>query len=144
MYDECTLEEVIAYRKLQGETFDFGEGPMKMEGLYGSEDIYYKMFIEKHFKNKKENKEKEMEKNIEKGRLNRYKRKMVDKKKIEKLRRDGIVNAVSNRKPYLRIYKGERSSFLKREANKKVRNYIKNISDGGDYKKIYQLEYNLY
>ena len=44
-YEGCTLDEIRAYRELESETFDFGEGNMKIEGIYGSEDAYYEMSL---------------------------------------------------------------------------------------------------
>lgn len=34
-YEGCTIEEIRAYRELESETFDFGEGEMKIDGWYG-------------------------------------------------------------------------------------------------------------
>ena len=39
-YEGCTIEEIKAFRELENEVFDFGEGPMEIEGLLGSEDVY--------------------------------------------------------------------------------------------------------
>ena len=41
-YEGCTTEEIRAYRELEGQIFDFGQGKMKMKS---SEDIYYKMCL---------------------------------------------------------------------------------------------------
>ena len=47
-YEGCTIEEILAYRELESESFNFGEGDMKMEGLLGSEDVYYRIHLQIH------------------------------------------------------------------------------------------------
>ena len=54
-YEGCTVEEIEAYRDLESATFDFGEGSMKIEGWYGSEDAYYEMDIQNHYENQLNN-----------------------------------------------------------------------------------------
>ena len=44
-YEGCTIDEIRAYRELEDETFNFGEGDMRIEGWYGFEDVYYKMCL---------------------------------------------------------------------------------------------------
>ena len=50
-YEDCTIEEILAYRELENETFNFGEGDMQMEGLLGSEDVYYRICLQIHSEN---------------------------------------------------------------------------------------------
>lgn len=147
MYNECTLEEVLAYRELEGEVFDFGEGPMRIDGLLGSEDVYYKMFINNHMDDSDEimyKVESDEKQKRRKSRLNKYKRNKIDKRKIEKLRKEGAFYTVSHYRPYLRLYRGKRSRYLKKESNKIVRRYYKSISNGGSYRKTYPFWHNLF
>lgn len=148
MYKDCTLEEVIAYRDLENEVFDFGEGPMEMEGLLGSEDVYYRMFINDNTDRSDEiSYEEELSELVNqknKKRLNRYKRKRVTKKKINKLKSIGVWYAISYKSPHLRIYRGKRGKYIKKEANKTVRRYNGSISNGGKYRKIYPYWNNLF
>lgn len=43
---EDLYEEIKAWSLLEQDVFDFGEGEMRIEGWYGSEDQYYKMDLE--------------------------------------------------------------------------------------------------
>lgn len=45
-YEGCTLEEIKAYRDLDGEPFDFGEGLIYPSNTLGSEDAYYEMDLQ--------------------------------------------------------------------------------------------------
>ena len=131
------LKEIEAYRRLDGQDFDFGTGVIKNEMLQGSEDAYYEMDIQlleeiikywdyETYKNKKK-----------KNKLNRYSNKMIDKKKLKMLKKiNGSL--VSDYKGYLtRNYRGKRSKFLKQVGNKKVRKYNSKLSSGGADRKIF-------
>ena len=82
-YEGCTLDEIRAYRELEGEVFDFGEGEMKIEGWYGSEDAYYEMCLPEESGydeyNQKYNCHKPKPKKKHKKRLNQYERKKLTK-----------------------------------------------------------------
>lgn len=138
-YEECTIEEVLAYRELENEYFDFGEGLMSPLSSKLFEDVYYKMRIQweedlqleeeySHLNNKTIPK---------KARLNHYARKQIDKIKLDKLHKAGnwwtVVDKDTHKK---RCYIGSRSAYNKKRSNKKVRK-TKNIGDGGNYKKVY-------
>ena len=43
-YEGCTIDEIRAFRELEGEAFDFGEGLMDMKNAE-SEDAYYEMCL---------------------------------------------------------------------------------------------------
>lgn len=45
-YEGCTLQEVKAYRELDGKPFDFGEGLIYPSNAMGSEDAYYEMTLQ--------------------------------------------------------------------------------------------------
>jgi hypothetical protein len=138
-YEECTLEEILAYRELEKETFDFGEGPMRIEGWYGSEDAYYEMFLENQ---KKEKVEKITEKITEKqkSRKNKRRKRRKDsrrKNNLDRLKKAypwGVLDMETYKK---RIYYSSRKKVAKRNSNKKVRKYRGAINDGSHYKKIY-------
>ncbi|MGJ0846438.1 hypothetical protein ACR77J_07110 [Tissierella praeacuta] len=139
-YEGCTLDEIRAFRELEGEVFNFGEGEMKMEGWYGSEDAYYEMCLPEesgfnyemkeycHFKPKLKQKHKH--------RLNHYYRKKIDKRKLNRLK--GIRWwTVSDRGTHkIRCYLSSRRAVVKKMANKKVRKY-KDVGNGSNYRKTY-------
>lgn len=117
-YEECTIEEVLAYRELENEYFDFGEGLMSPLSSKLSEDVYYKMRIQWEEDLQLEEKYSQLNNKtiLKKARLNHYARKQIDKIKLEK----DI---------------GSRIAYNKQRSNKKVRK-TKNIGDGGNYKKV--------
>jgi len=124
-YEECTIEEVIAYRELENEYFDFGEGLMSPLSSKLSEDVYYKMRIQWEEDLQLEEKYSHLNNKtiLKKARLNHYARKQIDKIKLDK---DTYKK---------RCYIGRRTAYNKKRSNKKVRK-TKNIGDGGNYKKV--------
>ena len=124
-YEECTIEEVIAYRELENEYFDFGEGLMSPLSSKLSEDVYYKMRIQWEEDLQLEEKYSQLNNKtiLKKARLNHYARKQIDKIKLDKDTHEK------------RCYIGSRTAYNKKRNNKKVRK-TKNIGDGGNYKKV--------
>jgi hypothetical protein len=140
---ELDLLEIEAYRALESETFDFGEGEMRNDGEYnlGSEDAYYEMEIqnikdalldlEYEHPNKQETKNN--------NRLNRYHRKKVGKRKLKKLTNYNWWSAYYDEDAgyYKRCYLSGRKGFAKRCSNKKVRKELKFPLRGSGYKKCF-------
>lgn len=140
MYEGCTVNEVLAFRELEKEVFDFGEGPMKIEGLLGSEDAYYEMYLQVYFHayNNRDSYNVKVENN-------KYRRLQIGREKTNKLNKECSWYVIRKCDGYLkRDYRGKRSGYLKKEANKKVRKYKGPINNGGAYKKIYPFWYNLF
>lgn len=46
LYEGCTFQEIKAYRELDGQPFDFGEGLIYPSDTMGSEDTYYEMALQ--------------------------------------------------------------------------------------------------
>lgn len=142
MYSNCTIDEIIAYKELKDEVFDFGEGPMKIEeDLLSKGDIFCETYLTKYINNndsnnKKEDKNKNKNKNKKNRCNNRYIRKKITKKKINKLKRIKAQHLINPYKPYLRTYESRKNKFFKKESNKIIRNYNNLISNGSSYKKI--------
>lgn len=135
-YEGCTLDEIRTYRELEDETFDFGEGKMKIEGWYGSEDAYYEMCLSEEcgdieYKTNKKPKKKK------KTKLNQYARKQICKKKLNKLY-NYVWWAVGCRDKYKkRYYLSGKKKFAKKRTNKKIRRYKGNVANGSGYRKMY-------
>lgn len=139
-YEECTLEEVIAYRELESEYFDFGEGLMSPLSGKQSEDAYYEMRIQweeelqleqKYYYINHESKSKR------KTRLNQYARKKICKTKLDKLYNEGGWWTVWDKGTYkIRHYISPRAKHYKKYSNKKVRK-TKNIGNHGKYRGVY-------
>ena len=133
-YEGCTLEEIKAYRELEKQTFDFGQGKMKMEGGYGSEDIYYKMCLLEECKGKRNCKQPKAKKKV---RLNKYERKKIDKNKLNKLKELTWWGVCDDGEYLKRLYLSRSRKNAKRFSNRKVRRYKGGISKGGHYRKFY-------
>lgn len=145
-YEGCTIDEIRAYRELESETFDFGEGKMKMEGWYGSEDAYYEMCLPEECKNYKEYHHK---RSIKKHKypLNRYAKKQITKNRLQYLKQYGSWWTVSNAKGYLRrcyVDENHITKKLKRHSNKKVRKYKYGLKNGNYYRKVFDYWWELF
>lgn len=148
-YEGCTLAEIKAYRELENETFDFGNGPMKMEHTLGSEDAYYEMDIQEHedaietarleYLDDLENRDY----NVEKPKRINRRNKRKDKIKNKKLQSAGWWIVSDNETHLSRIYRGKRSSYIKKKNNKKLRR-AKNVGKRGHFKKVTEFWYELW
>jgi len=140
-YEGCTIDEVRAYKELEGEVFDFGEGKMKMEWWYGSEDAYYEMCLPEKsgydVYNCEYSYHKPKQKQKYKKRLNQYEKKGIDKIKLDQLS-NTVWWAVQDNGEYKnRNYLSNKRKVAKKTTNKKIRQYKGKINNGGSYKKIY-------
>lgn len=128
------LKEIEAYRELDGQDFDFGEGLIINEMSLGSEDAYYEMDIQMledkimHYDYEDEcNKVK----SNNKYKLHRRDYKQKEKKRLEFLSKVSWIG-VMERSGYLqRCYRGKRSAHLKKQSNRKIRYYKGDISSKG-------------
>lgn len=122
-YEGCTIEEIRTFRELENETFDFGEGEMRIEGEFGSEDVYYRMCLPEYNDTPKEYRNAESNSKLKprrKCKLNPYVRKQITKSKLDKLDEIGVWWAVQNMGTHKRrCYIGSRTSFHKKISNKK-------------------------
>lgn len=141
-YEGCTVEEIRAYRELESETFNFGEGDMKIQGWYGSEDAYYEMclpeecgynsYMEEYYQSPKVKLKKG-----KKHKLNYYARKQIGRKKLDKLYDEAGWWTVCDKGTHkVRCYIGS-SKHHKKYSNKKVRQYKGYIGSGSSYRKLY-------
>jgi len=124
------LNEINAYRELDGQDFDFGIGLIVNEMSFGSEDAYYEMDIwsiescieywDYYPKPKRKSKKK---------RENKYARNRNHKNKLWKMVESDWFPVWMDGKWFeegiypKRYYRGKRSSYLKKQSNKKIRQY---------------------
>lgn len=143
-YEGCTIDEIRAFRELEGESFDFGEGLMDMRNAL-SEDAYYEMclpeecgYIEDGYEHNYYN-----PKSKQKYKLNKYYKKQIDKFKLEKLYniRWWAVSDMETHKR--RCYLSDRRKVAKKMSDRKVRKYKCNISNGGNYRKLHDYWWNI-
>lgn len=139
-YEECTFEEILAYRELENEYFDFGEGLMRASDGKDSEDAYYEIRTQWE-----EELQLEQEycylshkpKSERKARLNHYARKQICKIKLDRLYNEGSWWTVCDKGTHkIRHYISPRAKHHKKYSNKKVRR-TKNIGNHGSYRKVY-------
>ena len=139
-YEECTLEEILAYRELENECFDFGKGLMRASDGKYSEDTYYKMRIQWEEELKLEQKYHYLNhksKLKEKARPNHYTRRQICKTKLDRLYNEGSWWTVWNKGTHkVRCYVSPRAKHHKKYSNKKVRK-TKNVGNYGSYRKVY-------
>lgn len=140
LYEECTLEEVLAYRELENKCFDFGEGLMSPSSGSQSEDAYYEMRIQWEEELQLEQEYNHLNckpKPKVKVRPNQYARKQICKAKLNKLHDEGGWWTVWDKGTHkIRHYISPRAKHYKKYSNKKVRK-TKNIGNYGDYRKVY-------
>lgn len=137
-YDGCTLDEIRAFRKLESEVFDFGKGRMRMDGWYGSEDAYYEMCLPEECGYIEYKTYKKPKKSKKKVRLNKYARKQIDKRKLNKLHTITWWGVWNKGKYKKRCYLSRRRKWAKRRTNTKIRNYKGYIRNGGEYRKYHE------
>lgn len=141
------FDEINAYCSLDGEDFDFGDGLIKNDMSYGSEDAYYKMdmmTIEEtiqwwNWDNKKNSYKRSKIKN------NRHYLNKKEKRHIEHLYQISWMNVIDNGEWKQRVYRGKRSAFLKKWSNKKIRNYNGELpKKGNNHHKVFDFWWELY
>ena len=148
---ELDLIELEAYRDLDCEVFDFGEGEIRNDGEFGlgSEDVYYKIQIaniKDVLRDLKENCPYKQN-TKKKTRINKYYRKRIDKKKLKKLNKYPwwwIAYFDDEKGFYKRYYLSERKKFIKKCSNKKVRKSVNFSLKGAGYRKCYDFWWELF
>ena len=138
-------DELEAYRRLNGQSFDFGTGLIKWDDPK-SENIYWKMeqqdvenyidYLENNYQNK--NKINKTSQNIRK-RLNKYNRKQIDKIKLKKLSKISWWNCYFNEEEnkYVRCYLSGRKGYAKWCSKRIVRHRNDFSLKGNGYRKVY-------
>lgn len=137
-YEECTLQEVLAYRDLENEYFDFGEGPMRAaDGKY-SEDEYYELRIQDELEQRQELSPQKTSKRklVDKRKHNSYQRNKYTRMKLNKLHNNCNWWVISDMGSHKRRCYLREAKHARKISNKKVRK-AKNITDGAHYKKVY-------
>ncbi|UUV46285.1 hypothetical protein [Bacillus phage vB_BanS-Thrax2] len=141
------LNEINAYRELDGQDFDFGTGLIKNDMSFGSEDAYYEMDIwslESIIENfdypvyriKKKRKQ----------RPNKHARKRKQIQDMERMRHDDnwFYPVYNNDKYNKRYYRGKRSAFLKKVSSKKIRNHKGSFQPKGNkHKRVFDFWWEL-
>lgn len=147
------LNEIEAYRELDGQDFDFGTGLIKNEMSFGSEDAYYEMDVwelesiieywDHDNPNRKHKKHKKHE--------NKYVRNRKHKDKLWKMVDQQWTNVWKNGKWFeegtypKRYYRGKRSSYLKKQSNKKIRQHKGDFQHKGNKcKRVFNFWWELY
>ena len=134
-YEECTLEEVIAYRELEGVPFNFGTGLLHWDFIYGTEEAYYKMRIEAELVEREAISLKTRQTSRPTPPPTYHARKKIDQEKIKKLQRVGWWLTGKQEGYYKRYYYSDRRKHIKKMANKKVRR-AKDIGNHANYRKV--------
>lgn len=139
-YEECTFEEILAYRELENEYFDFGEGLMRASDGKYSEDAYYEMRIQQEEElrlEQKYNYVKYEHRPKMKVRPNQYARKQICKAKLNRLHDEGSWWTVWDKGTHkVRCYISPRAKHHKKYSNKKVRK-TQSVGNHGNYRKVY-------
>lgn len=146
------LNEINAYRELDGQDFDFGSGTITNEMSYGSEDAYYEMDIQsledtiEHWDYDRPVKPKPY-----KNRENKYYRNRKYKDKLWKMTELNWMPIWKKERRYeeglypKRYYRSKISSYLKKQSNKKIRRYKGGFpSKGNCCHKVYDYWWKLY
>ena len=142
-YEECTLEEVIAYRELEGVPFDFGTGLLHWDFIYGTEEAYYKMRIEEELAQKKRTPRQISQTSCPTPLPTYRARKKNDQEKIKRLRKVGWWLTGKQDGYYKRYYHSRARKVVKRIANKKVRR-ARDIGNYGNYRKVHDYWWELF
>lgn len=135
------LEEINAYRELDGQGFDFCGVTTPNKMSFGSEEFYYKRainYLENKIKFWNEEHSKSVNKKSKNKRINRHKLNQQHKNKLLKdadkdwtsvLMTEGWNEGRIYPKKY---YRGKRSSHLKKQSNRKIRRYKGHLPPKGN------------
>lgn len=134
------LEEIKAYRSLEGESFDFGTGLIENELSYGTEEAIWEMEqqdLEETIKWWNGNKEHTKRKR--KYKLNHYFKKQIDSIKLKQLSKVSWfpVYYSDSKKRYIRCYLSGRRRYAKWCSNRAVRNRNDFSLKCAGYRKVY-------
>jgi hypothetical protein len=151
---QLTLIELNAYRILNGQSFDFGNGLIINDSKI-SEDVYWKMeqydleeLISGYFllMNEEDYIDRDLKKKKYKYRLNKYERKQIDNKKLNKLYEIGKYSCgISEYKGYLaRWYMSGRKKYVKKYSNSKVRKFKDFKLKCAGYRRVFNYWNNVY
>lgn len=85
--------------------------------------------------------EKEVKKELKRlaKRPNRYERKMIGKRKINKLQKEAPNHVCNNGEHKKKVYYSNRRKIARKKSERKVRNFNGYIPSGGTYRKIYNI-----
>ena len=149
---QLTLIELNAYRILNGQSFDFGNGLITNDSKI-SEDVYWKMeqydleeLISGYFLLMNEEDYIDRDFTKKKSRLNKYERKQIDNKKLNKLYQIGKYSCgVSEYKGHLaRWYMSGRKKYAKKYSNSKVRKFKDFKLKCAGYRRVFNYWINVY
>ena len=151
---QLTLIELNAYRTLNGQSFDFGNGLIINDSKI-SEDVYWKIeqydleeLISGYFllMNEEDYTYRDLKKKKYKCRLNKYERKQIDNKKLNKLYEIGKYSCgVSEYKGHLaRWYMSGRKKYAKKYSNSKVRKFKDFKLKCAGYRRVFNYWINVY
>jgi len=143
------IEEFETYRNLDGDAFDFGNGLIKNDMSFGSEDVYYKITINSLKELLYELENKHIKQKNKKPRVNRYKRKKITKYKLEKLYKKSWMQVYYSEKKqrYIKCYISNRKKYAKYCTNRKIRNGNSNnfkMLKSCSYRRVYDYWWNVY
>lgn len=139
-YEDCTVEEIMAYKALENEYFNFGEGPMRPSDGEENEDFYYNLRLSQE--NAYKNKQRKQKKQIRVSKSNSYWRNIYEKKKLNKLY-SKANEKIHNKDLYKKRQYYEKAKYHKKASNKKVRQTT-DIPNGNQYKKVYEYWWNMF
>lgn len=134
------LNEIKAYRSLDGLDFDFGTGLIVNDSSYGSEDAYYEMDIQ-NLEDTTEHWDEYIGKSKyskKKFRLHKYHKLEIDKRKLITLSKVSWVYTRNCNTHLKRCYIGRRTSYLKKYSNRIVRKSAYDMSVKGNvYRRLF-------
>ncbi len=139
------LKEIEAYRSLDGLSFDFGTGEI-LNNMEWSNDAYYSMDIQdlesviEHWDFNSGDKKR----SNRKQRLHKYYRGQIDQVKLQRLSTMTWWAVMECEGRYKRCYIGSRTSFLKKVSNKIVRKYEGNLSNGNQYRRLFDYKWEIW
>jgi hypothetical protein len=142
---QLDLIEVLAYRELDSQEFDFNDMPTRNTNEFnlGSEDAYYEMDIENINQAILDLKyQKYINRNIiktKKPKLNQYQRKLIDRQKLKKLINYSWWTVYYHEEEdwYERCYVSGRKGYAKYCSRRKVRHTNEFKLKGNGYRKVY-------
>lgn len=131
------LEELEAYRSLNGKSFDFGSGPIVATSM-NNEDVYWKM-EQQGIEDRIEDFNHTTPKTRKRYKPNRYERKYIKRSRLEEIHKE-VLHAVwydKKKEIYKRCYYSGRKRLAKKQTNKKIRRIEDFSANRSSYKKLY-------
>jgi len=135
---QILINELEAYRILDGRPFDFGTGLIENDSSFGSEDVYYRMDIQSLEELLLDYKVVNTKK--KKVRLNRYARKKIRNRRLNRLNRTKTITVSysDDKRRLIHYYESGRRGHAKWRSRKVVRKSSDfSTKKSNSYRKLY-------